>query len=103
MLKVKCERCAGIDVGKKFLLVCVMIGLANQKPAVEVRRFSTNVKELERLRDMAAGDRMYGSGDGEHGFLLETGVQHFGRKTEDHFGESRAGEGIAGKENGSEG
>jgi len=50
MLEVKCERCAGIDVGKKFLLVCVMIGLANQKPAVEVRRFSTNVKELERLR-----------------------------------------------------
>jgi hypothetical protein len=25
MLEVKVERCAGIDVGKKFLAVCVMI------------------------------------------------------------------------------
>jgi transposase len=44
MLEVKVERCAGIDVGKKFLLVCVLIGLANQKPTEEVRRFGTNVK-----------------------------------------------------------
>ena len=50
MLEVKVERCAGIDVGKKILAVCVMIGLANQKPTVEVRRFGTNVKELEGLR-----------------------------------------------------
>ena len=50
MLEVKAERCAGIDVGKKFLAVCVMIGLANQKPIAEVRRFGTNVKELGRLR-----------------------------------------------------
>ena len=49
MLEVKVERCAGIDVGKKFLAVCVMIGLANEKPTAEVRRFGTNVKELERL------------------------------------------------------
>src|SRR5881397_3202619 len=33
MLEVKVERCAGIDVHKKFLAVCVMIGLADQKPA----------------------------------------------------------------------
>ena len=50
MLEVKAERCAGIDAGKKFLAVCVMIGPANQKPIAEVRRFGTNVKELERLR-----------------------------------------------------
>src|SRR5262245_30753049 len=50
MLEVKVERCAGIDVGKKILAVCVMIGLANQKPTAEVRRFGTSVKELERLR-----------------------------------------------------
>ena len=50
MLEVKVERCAGIDVGKKFLAVCVLIGLANQKPVGEVRRFGTSVKELERLR-----------------------------------------------------
>src|SRR5438552_1537414 len=50
MLEVKVEKCAGIDVGKKFLAVCVLIGLANQKPVGEVRRLGTSVKELERLR-----------------------------------------------------
>src|SRR5438094_10514599 len=50
MLEVKVEKCAGIDVGKKFLAVCVLIGLANQKPVGEIRRFGTSVKELERLR-----------------------------------------------------
>src|SRR5438128_2504091 len=50
MLEVKVEKCAGIDVGKKFLAVCVLMGLANQKPVGEVRRFGTSEKELERLR-----------------------------------------------------
>jgi transposase len=50
MLEVKVERCAGIDVHKKFVMVCVMIGLAHQKPASEVRRFGTSVPELERLK-----------------------------------------------------
>ena len=50
MLEVKVERCAGIDVHKKFVMVCVMIGEAHQKPTSEVRRFGTSVPELERLR-----------------------------------------------------
>jgi transposase len=50
MLEVKVERCAGIDVAKKFVMVCVMTGPVDQKPVEEVRRFGTNVKELERLR-----------------------------------------------------
>jgi transposase len=50
MLEVKVERCAGIDVHKKFVTVCVMIGEAHQKPTSEVRRFGTSVPELERLR-----------------------------------------------------
>src|SRR5882724_12064097 len=48
MLEVKVENCAGIDVGKKFLAVCVLTGPADRKPAAEVRRFGTSVKELER-------------------------------------------------------
>jgi len=43
MLEVKVEQCAGIDVGKKFIDVCVLIGPANRKAAEEVRRFGTNV------------------------------------------------------------
>src|SRR3989441_5980075 len=50
MLDVKVEKCAGIDVGKRFLAVCVLIGLAEQKPASEVRRFGTSVPELNRLK-----------------------------------------------------
>jgi transposase len=50
MLEVKVENCAGIDVGKKFLAVCVLIGPADREPVAEVRRFGTSVKELERLR-----------------------------------------------------
>jgi transposase len=50
MLEVKVENCAGIDVRKKFLAVCVLTGPADRKPAAEVRRFDTSVKELERLR-----------------------------------------------------
>jgi len=50
MLEVKVERCAGIDVGKKFLEVCVLIGPVDRKPAEEVRRFGVNVRDLEGLR-----------------------------------------------------
>jgi transposase len=50
MLEVKVENCAGIDVGKKFLAVCVLTGPVDRKPAKEVRRFGTSVRELERLR-----------------------------------------------------
>jgi transposase len=50
MLEVKIERCAGIDVGKRFLEVCVLIGPVDQKPAEEVRRFGVNVRDLEALR-----------------------------------------------------
>jgi transposase len=50
MLEVKVENCAGIDVGKKFLAVCVLTGPVDRKPTEEVRRFGTSVKELERLR-----------------------------------------------------
>ena len=50
MLEVKVERCAGIDVGKKFIDVCILIGPVHKTPAEEVRRFGTNVNDLEALR-----------------------------------------------------
>jgi transposase len=50
MLEVKVEKCAGIDVGKRFLAVCILTGSVDRKPTEEVRRFGTSVKELERLR-----------------------------------------------------
>jgi hypothetical protein len=43
------ERCAGIDIGKRFLLWCVLTGAAQEEPCSEIRRFDTTVPSLERL------------------------------------------------------
>jgi transposase len=51
MICAAIERCAGIDVGKTFLAVCVMVGPLEGEPRVEQRRFGTVVEELEKLRE----------------------------------------------------
>src|SRR5215467_7866129 len=50
MISAAIERCAGIDVGKKFLSVCVMVGPLKGEPQVEIRKFGTIRAELEALR-----------------------------------------------------
>jgi transposase len=44
------ERCAGIDIGKRFLLCCALTGAAHEEPRSDTRRVGTTVPELERLR-----------------------------------------------------
>jgi transposase len=44
MIAALIERCAGIDVGKKFIVVCVMTGPADGKPG------GTTVAELQQAR-----------------------------------------------------
>jgi hypothetical protein len=44
------ERCAGIDVGKRYLLCCVLTGAANEEPRGETLRFDATVPALERLQ-----------------------------------------------------
>jgi len=51
MISASIERCAGIDVGKKFLAVCVMVGPLEGEPRVEIRKFGTIRAELDGLRD----------------------------------------------------
>lgn len=51
MICAAIERCAGIDVGKKTLSVCVLMGPLDGEPQVERRRFLTIRADLERLRD----------------------------------------------------
>jgi hypothetical protein len=51
MIAAAIERCAGIDVGKKFLAVCIMVGPLEGEPRIEIRRFGTTVAELKRLPD----------------------------------------------------
>jgi len=50
MIKAVVENCAGIDVGKRFVMVCLMVGAASAEPRTEIRRFGTTVAELEKLR-----------------------------------------------------
>jgi transposase len=51
MICAAVERCAGIDVGKKFLAVCVMTGRLEEEPRVKQRQFLTVRRELDGLRD----------------------------------------------------
>ena len=50
MITAVIERCAGIDVGKKFIAVCVMTGPANGEARYETRIFGTTVAELKQAR-----------------------------------------------------
>ena len=50
MIHAAIERCAGIDVGKKFPAVCIMTGPLDAEARVERRRFGTITAELESLR-----------------------------------------------------
>ena len=51
MISAVIERCAGIDVGKKSLAVCVMTGPAEGEAQYEVRTFGTTMEQLKLLRD----------------------------------------------------
>jgi transposase len=51
MICAAVERCAGIDVGKTFLAVCVMTGPLDGEARTQKRRFGTIVAELESLRE----------------------------------------------------
>src|SRR5216683_444117 len=51
MIYATVERCAGIDVVKKFLAVCIMTGPLDGEARTERRRCGTFTAELESLRD----------------------------------------------------
>jgi len=50
MITAVIERCAGIDVGRKNIGVCLMVGEAQAEPTQQTRRFSTLNEDLERMR-----------------------------------------------------
>jgi transposase len=51
MISALIERCAGIDVGKKWVAVCVLTGPANGDAQAEIRKFETTNQDLERLSE----------------------------------------------------
>jgi transposase len=51
MIEAVLERCAGIDVGKKYVVCCLSVGAANTTATEEIRQYNTTVAELEKMRD----------------------------------------------------
>jgi len=51
MISAVVECCAGIDVGKKWIAVCVLKGPANGEAQAERRKFETTNQALERLAE----------------------------------------------------
>lgn len=45
------ERCCGIDVHKKIIVVCLMIGGPHEKPTVTIKTFSTMTRDLLACKD----------------------------------------------------
>jgi hypothetical protein len=45
LIEAVIERCAGIDVGKKFVLVCVMTGGAKDEPRTQIKKFGTAIAQ----------------------------------------------------------
>ena len=54
MIEAVIERCAGIDVGKSKLAVCLTTGPASEEPSRELRQYGTVVSELEALSEWLA-------------------------------------------------
>ena len=57
MIPAVLERCAGIDVHKKFVTVYVLVGPAHLEPEPQRRRFGTCNAELWQLRDWLLGEK----------------------------------------------
>jgi transposase len=51
MISAVLECCAGIDVGKKWIAVCVLTGPANGDAQAQTRKFETTNQSLDRLSE----------------------------------------------------
>ena len=51
MIPAVVTHCAGIDIGKRVLAVCLMVGPADAEPKVEVREFSAFTADLEAMKE----------------------------------------------------
>jgi transposase len=58
MIAAVVERCAGIDVGKTFLKVCVMMGPLSEEPRVEIRRIECTDSGYRELREWLKAEQI---------------------------------------------
>jgi hypothetical protein len=79
MIAAIIEGCAGIDVGKKFIAVCVMTGPADGKARSETRIFGTTLAELKQARSWITEEQCTHVIMESTRQLLETDLQYSGR------------------------
>ena len=58
MIAAVVERCAGIDVGKKFLKVCVMVGPLAERPRFEIRPIDRSDAGYRKLREWLKAEQV---------------------------------------------
>lgn len=58
MIRAAVERCAGIDIGKDVLAVCILVGPLDQEPRMEIRQFLTIRRDLDKLRQWLADEQV---------------------------------------------
>jgi transposase len=68
MIAAVVERCAGIDVGKTSISVCVMVGAADQDPQTKLCTYGTTNAELEQVRNWLLAEQC------THAVLESTGT-----------------------------
>jgi len=68
MIAAVVERCAGIDVGKTSISVCVMVGPADQDPQTKLCTYGTTNAELEQMRNWLLAEQC------THAVLESTGT-----------------------------
>ena len=80
MIKEEIERCAGIDVGKKYLSVTIMVGpLARGGTARRKAHVWHDSSRTGKVARMVAKGKGHARGDGEYRLVLEAGLERTGR------------------------
>lgn len=67
MIAAVVERCAGIDVRKKFLKVCVMVGPLAEEPRFAIRQIDCSDAGYRKLREWLKAEQV------THGVMESTG------------------------------
>ena len=74
-MKTLHKRCAGVDVHKTEVVVCLRL-VTHGKVEREVRRFPATTHGLLELAEWLESARMYACSDGSDRRLLEAGLAH---------------------------
>jgi hypothetical protein len=76
-MEVVYQRCAGVDVHQRFLVVCLSIVEGGQRRK-EIRRFGNETADLLALRTWSVQEQCSAVGMESTGVLLDASISAFG-------------------------